>query len=257
MNSARFTYTLAAIVSLIALATTSAPASAGIFNVKPIRLYFTKDTSSVILTLQNQDTAPLRIQIAGVRWSNTRDGQTIFKPTDDLIVFPTLFTMNPLETRNIRIGFSGTPPRQTELTYRITIDELPSLESQLSKTGASGLSVRTRITVPVFFQPDTIVKSAQVADLSMRRGVAQALFANNGNFHVVVGDVDFTGRDASGAKVFSQDVKGWYVLAGESQLFDARIPRSRCNQVKQISITVHTDIGAFTRTAAAAPGDCA
>lgn len=256
MNSARFTYALAAFLSIVAVASMSAPASAGIFNVKPIRLYFTKDTSSVILTLQNQDTAPLRVQIAGVRWSNTREGQTVFKPTDDLIVFPTLFTMNPLETRNIRIGFSGTPPRQTELTYRITIDELPSLDSQLSKNSASGLTVRTRITVPIFFQPDTVVKNAQVADLALRRGVAQAVFANNGNFHVVVGDVDFAGRDASGAKVFSQDVKGWYVLAGESQVFDARIPRNRCGDVKQLSITVHTDIGAFTRTAPAAPGDC-
>ncbi len=256
MYSARLKYVLALVCSAAAVMSTCATASAGVFNVKPIRLFFTKDTSSVILTLQNQDTAPLRVQVAGVRWSNSRDGVAQFKPTDDLIVFPTLFTMNPLETRNIRIGFSGTPPRQTELTYRITIDELPTLESQITKARVSGLNVRTRITVPVFFEPDAMVKNAGIDDLSVRRGVAQATFANKGNFHVVVGDVDFSGRDANGAKVFSQTLTGWYVLPGETRAFDARIPRNRCSAIKTLSITVHTDVGSYTRTSTPASGQC-
>jgi fimbrial chaperone protein len=235
---------------------TCPPASAGVFNVKPIRLFLSKDTDSVILTIHNQDTQPLRVQVAGVTWSNTRDGQPELKPTDDLIVFPTLVTINALDVQNIRIGFSGTPPRDTELTYRITIDELPSLESQLSKEHTAGLLVRTRITVPVFFEPDTSVKKAQVDELSLRRGVAHAIFTNSGNFHVVVRSVEVTGRGAGGAKVFSKDINGWYVLAGESRDYQAAIPSHQCAELKTLSVSVQTDAGSFSRNATIDPAEC-
>jgi fimbrial chaperone protein len=256
MFSAHKRYFTALMGSTALLASICAPASAGVFNVKPIRLFLDKGTSSVILTIQNQDTSPLRIQVAGVDWSNDRNGQLQLKPTDDLIVFPTLLTMNPFEQRNIRIGFSGTPPHNTELSYRITIDELPSLESQLSKERSAGLQVRTRITVPVFLEPDTVIKKAEVESVSLQHGVAEATFTNDGNTHVTVGNVQIAGIGANGAKVFSQTMQGWYVLAGESRDFRTAIPKDQCSRVKALSISIQTDIGSFTRNVAVAAGEC-
>jgi fimbrial chaperone protein len=255
MSSASPKRLLQVLLVLLGIVFSTAPACAGVFNVKPIRLFMSKDASSVILTIHNEDSAPLRIQVGGASWNNNRDGQPQLKPTDDLIVFPTLITMNPFEERIIRIGFSGTPPSNTELTYRITIDELPSLESQIGGAHNVGLQVRTRITVPVFFEPDNTFKKAGITALSVHRGIADATFTNEGNFHVVVGDVDIAGRDEAGNRVFSKTVQGWYVLAGEARDFQAAIPRGRCTSVKSVSVTVHTDVGAFTRTALVNP-DC-
>ncbi len=256
MTSAYPKYIAALALATLCSTTATLPASAGVYDVKPIRLFLSKDSTSAILTIQNQDTAPLRLQVSGLAWSNNRNGQPQFKPTDDLIVFPTLVTMNALEQRNVRIGFSGTPPAEKEVAYRIMLDELPSLDSQISKARIPGVSVRTRITVPVFFTPNTVVQKVQIESVSMQHGVAQTVLSNLGNVHAIAQNAQFSGEDTKGSRIFSKSLSGWYVLAGESRAFTFSIPRSQCVRLKQLSVTVTTDIGSFTRTTATSPSEC-
>lgn len=256
MFSARLKTIVCALYCALFVAGTMLPARAGVFNVKPIRLYLSKDSTSAILTIQNQDTVPLRLQISGLAWSNDRNGQPLLKPTDDLIVFPVLITLNALETRNIRVGFAGTPAAGREGAYRVMLDELPSLESQLSRAHAPGVQVRTRITVPIFFMPPNVVQKAQIDRADIRKGFADATFTNAGNVHVIAQTAKFTGESSTGAKLFSTSVAGWYVLAGESREFRVQIPRSQCAHLKSVNVTVSTDIGSFSRSVPATPDQC-
>jgi fimbrial chaperone protein len=252
--SARIKYILPTIAAVAMSFFSAAPANAGAFNVKPIRVYLSKDAGSTVLTIENQDQKVLRLQVRAYAWTNDRRGQPVLTPSDDLIVFPTLVDINPMEHRSIRIGFSGNADAR-ELTYRIALDEMPSLDSQLSKNHAPGLEVRTRITVPVFFTPLISAPKAELDQLTISRGVVRGSFSNEGNVHATVTAVNVVGRDASGAKLFDKQINGWYVLAGQGWDFQTGIGRS-CSKLKTVSVTVQSDIGRFSKTIDASPSEC-
>lgn len=232
----------------------SLPASAGQFNVKPIRVFLNKETGSTILTVENEASQPLRLQVRGYAWRNDKHGQPLLTPTDDLVVFPTLVTIAPMERRSIRVGFSGNAAAQ-ELTYRIALDELPSLESQLAAHKQPGLEVRTRITVPVFFTPLISTGKAEIDTVSVNRTGIDADFRNLGNVHATVSEAQIVGRDASGAKLFERRVNGWYVLPGEDWLVHADVPHA-CSRLKTVQVIIESDIGRFQRSVDASAEGC-
>jgi fimbrial chaperone protein len=254
MRSLFSKYLIFAAAALIGIAGAPAPASAGVFNVKPIKVFLNKDSGSTVLTIENQASAPLRLQIRAFAWTNDRHGQPVLAPSDDVIIFPTLVNIMPMERRSIRVGFTGKPAAK-EQTYRIALDEMPSLESQLSRAKQPGLEVRTRITVPVFFSPTATSAKAEIDGVTVRRGTAQATFTNEGNIHATVSSAEIVGRDSSGAKVFDKKVNGWYVLAGDDWQFQANLGTA-CNKIKTIVVTVESDFGHFSRSADASAGDC-
>ena len=254
MSSARFTRAFALIALTLATLCSALPASAGQFNVKPIRVFLSKDATSTILTVENQAPTVLRLQIRPYGWHNDRHGQPVLTPTDDIVVFPTLVDVNPMERRSIRIGFTGTAAAR-ELSYRIALDEMPSLESQIDPHRQAGLEVRTRITVPVFFSPLVQTQQADVSDISLLHGSVAAVFRNDGNIHATVSEAEIVGRDAGGSTVFDKHVNGWYVLPGEDWQFQATVPHA-CAKLKSVSITVLSDIGRFSKTADASALGC-
>lgn len=253
MLSAGIRFTTLLLAAALTASVLASPASAAQFNVKPIRMYLSKDATSTVLTVENQAPEVLRLQIRAYAWTNDSHGQPVLAPSDDLIVFPTLVDVNPMERRSIRIGFGGTPAGK-ELSYRIALDELPSLESQISRRKQAGLVVRTRITVPVFFSPLVAASKAEVAAPTLRRGIASATFSNLGNVHTIVSGADVIGRDARGMQIFDKHVNGWYVLAGQSWNISTNVPD--CGRIRSLSITVESDAGRFTRSSSTVSGAC-
>lgn len=253
MLSAGIKFTRVLLAAVLAASALASPVSAAQFNVKPIRIYLSKDTTSTVLTVENQAPQVLRLQIRAYAWTNDAHGNPVLVPSDDLIVFPTLVDVNPMERRSIRIGFTGAAAGK-ELSYRIALDELPSLESQIGRRKEAGLVVRTRITVPVFFSPLIAASKAEVDAPVLRRGTASATFTNLGNVHTIVAGADVIGRDARGTQLFDKHVNGWYVLAGQSWNISTNVPD--CSRVKSVSITVDSDAGRFTRSADAVSGAC-
>lgn len=252
MFSADLKPVFAAALAAFVLATIL-PASAGQFNVKPIRVFLSKDAGSTILTVENQAPTVLRLQVRAYAWRNDRSGQPVLAATDDLVVFPTLVDIAPMERRSIRIGFTGASS-SSELTYRIALDELPSLESQLGRR-QPGLDVRTRITIPVFFTPLVASDKAEISDISLTRNQVLAVFRNTGNVHATVSNAEIIARSASGDKLLDKRINGWYVLPGEEWNVAAAAPRL-CGRVKTVSVTVQSDIGRFSRTADASALGC-
>ncbi len=254
MRSARLKLLTALTAAAATLLWSCLPAYAGAFNVKPIRVFLNKDGGSTVVTIENQDQNVLRLQVRAYAWTNDSHGQPVLVPTDDLIVFPTLMDINPMEHRSIRIGFSGAAAAR-ELTYRIALDEMPSVESQLSKNHAPGLQVRTRVTIPVFFAPLVANPKPQLDALTLSRGTLRGRVFNDGNAHAPVSTVNIAGRDSSGAQVFEKQITGWYVLAGEDWDFSTSLGRS-CAKIKTIAVTVQSDAGRFERTIDASRADC-
>ncbi|HET7813892.1 MAG TPA: fimbria/pilus periplasmic chaperone [Candidatus Baltobacteraceae bacterium] len=254
MSSAQLKGIAAITLAALTVCASCIPAVAGAFNVKPIRVFLSKDGSSTVVTIENQDQNVLRLQVRAYAWTNDSHGQPVLAPTDDLIVFPTLVDVNPMEHRSIRIGYNGAPGTK-ELTYRIALDEMPSLESQISKYHAPGLQVRTRVTIPVFFTPMVANPDAKVSDVTVSHSTVRGKVVNNGNVHATVSNIEISGRDAGGGKVFDKQINGWYVLAGETWNFEANLGRA-CAKVRTIDVTMQSDVGRVQRTLEAPAGAC-
>ncbi len=67
--------------------------------------------------------------------------------TNDLLFFPSLLEIGPGQSRRVRVG-STVPAGNSELSYRIIVEELPS-----AGRAAGVVQVLTRLSVPVFVQP--------------------------------------------------------------------------------------------------------
>jgi len=254
MRSKLVTIPLSILLCAAVLFNSGTAARAGAFNVKPIKVYLSKDSASTVVTIENQAPAALRLQIRAFAWTNDRHGQPVLTPSDDVIVFPSLVNIMPMERRSIRVGFSGKPAAK-EQTYRLALDEMPSLESQLSHSKQPGLEVRTRITVPIFYTPASTNAKGAIDGINVHRGAVQATFTNLGNIHATVSTAEIVGRDAAGAKVFEKRINGWYVLAGDEWQFEANLGTA-CNKLKTVVVTVDSDFGHFSRTAETGSAGC-
>ncbi|RFB79443.1 fimbrial biogenesis chaperone [Methylovirgula sp. 4M-Z18] len=130
----------------IALVLSSA-ARAGALSVLPILI---EGDSRTTLTLKNQDSRPLNIQIRVFKWTQV-DGEDRLEPTDEVVVSPPIVAVAPNQDYVVRLQrMSSEPPAQEE-AYRVVVDQLPNPNRQRNGT----VEVVLRFLVPAFFgSPD-------------------------------------------------------------------------------------------------------
>src|SRR2546426_7385982 len=143
----------------------TAPAGAATFSVTPLRVLFAPDTRSALVTLHNQGTEDVRVQLSLFAWDQDPQGEMQLTPTDDLLFFPLLLTLAPGDRRHIRLG-PATPFTSTEKTYRLFVEELPPL---VTPAGAPpGIRILTRMGIPIFLQPAHMVPQGRVEGMAVR-----------------------------------------------------------------------------------------
>lgn len=212
-----------------------AAAAAATYTVNPTRIYLKSSATSALMTLKNESSTPLRMQLRAQRWAQTRTGEMQLAPSEDLIVFPTLLTLAPGEERKVRVaaaaGFAD-----VEKTYRLYVEELPPA----SGADAEGASVRilTRMGIPVFLQPARPTATAVLKGLGLDDGALGFELANTGNTHYIPESIVVRGFTMAGQPVAEWPVSGWYVLAGGSRTFSLRIDRPACEKVRSLLVEV-------------------
>ncbi len=82
----------AACVAVAGLAGTP-PASAGLFQVTPVRLPLSSTVKSGILTIKNQNKEPMRVQASGFAWSQGPDGAPVLTGSTNLVFFPSMLVL--------------------------------------------------------------------------------------------------------------------------------------------------------------------
>jgi fimbrial chaperone protein len=240
--------------ALLAAILTSSSARAGGLNVTPIQIHLSPSTTKAMLVLRNDGPEPMRYQVSASSWNQGNRGELQLAPTADVLFFPALFTLKPGEERNVRVGV-GTPFGLIEKTYRIFVEELPPAE--LPAHPKSEVRVLTRVGVPVFLAPATILERRLIEGLGARKGRASFRVANQGTVHFREDVVKLRGLDASGAVLFEREQRGWYVLAGGALDYDFELPKS-CPGLAGLLASVTADNGArFEQRAPAEPSACA
>ncbi len=223
------------------------------FSIQPIAVHLGKGNATQTLSILNRGIEPVRLQVTGFAWDQDAQGDTKLTATDDVIFFPQLVTVPAGERRAIRVGMAGATSVEKEKTYRVFVEELPSLQSQLAPKGAV-VNVRTKMGVPIFVDPSKPSPKGEVSVASVRGGHLQFAVANHGNAHFLTQRISVVGEGPNG-KVFETPVNGWYVLAGEQRAFDVALPKE-CGKAHSITINVQSDAGEFKTTAPVAAGSC-
>ena len=210
------------------------------FRVSPVTMTLSASVTSGLLTITNQSTDAIRFHVTAFVWDEGPDGEMLLNPTTDVIFFPAMMSLNANEARKLRVGLN-VAPGGTERSYRLFVQELPPLV-QRPEDQPSAVRVLTRMGIPIFVQ-GIAPKAAPVVDaLAVHGDAATFLIRNTGNAHFLAGKIVVTAKD--GPKVVhTQELQGWYVLAGGTRKYTVTLPQAACQALKSIQVELETEKG--------------
>lgn len=229
-------------------------AAATNYTINPVQIDLTAASTSALLTLTNASEQPISFQVSVFRWTIDAAGESHLEPTQDLLFFPQLLTVEPRSERKLRVGatvpFGSGGAR--EGTYRLIVEEL-----QPPRT-SSGVSVRilTQMSIPVFLVPEKPAPDLRIAGAVLAAGRLSFRLENRGNSRVPPTTTVATGTSASGETVFAHELDGWYVLAGGSRPLETEIPPSACSQIAALTLQVRGQGVDLSEKVHPGPGAC-
>jgi fimbrial chaperone protein len=233
-----------AAVAVFALCTafrvTVGSSAAGDVAFSPTHLTLTARTKNASVTLSNQGDSPVRFEVRGLRWEQGADGQMKLLPTDELVVFPALLTIDAHASKVVRIADSS-PPSSSERTFRLQISEIPAFQGP-GVQGAATISLRSQFDLPVYYLPleERVVGSISGAAVRQRKVLFSV--ANTGTVHFRPQDVRIVGIGVGGKRVFARTLDAWYVLAGGRRDYSLALSAAECQSLAAVDITVSTDV---------------
>ena len=211
-------------------------ARAASFQVNPIRITLTPQGSSSLLAVRNDGTERLRLQVDFYAWNQSEQGEMILNPTDDLVVYPSLLTVDAGNERNVRVG-TKSPLVSREKSYRVFLEELPPATKRVD----SGIRILTRIGVPIFVQPQNPNPQALIEKLAVHNSVIAFEVINRGNVHFLPRGIRVKGADSTGANTLEKSLDPWYILAGGSRQYRLEISPSDCSRIKDLTVEVELE----------------
>ncbi len=197
-----------------------------------------KTAKSGVITVSSVGNDKVNLQVQATEWTQTREGKDIYTETSEIVYFPRIISLEKGEAQVIRVGMKGVPPA-TEKTYRLYIQEIP--EPKKAEKGKVQVAIAIRFGVPIFIKPENENLKGMIDTITVAKGTATALVKNTGNVHFKITTVTVTGKTAEGQEVFSEEIKGWYLLAGASREYAAPLPQDVCGRLEQIQFVVKTE----------------
>ena len=222
------------------------PAAAGTFSIAPVRIELAGSERTAVLTVHNDDAAPLVVQVSTLNWTQA-GGEEANAPTRELLATPPVFTLPPNGEQIVRVALRRDPDATRELDYRLLLAEVP----QAADKDFTGLRVALRLSIPVF------VKAANPAAAQLRwsaqwlpDGGLSVSATNDGLTHQQVSDftLHFAGSEREARGVVSR-----YVLPGSTVTWKIAPPAGVAHDAA-IRIQGASDQGDFQADVAFAGG---
>lgn len=142
--------TIRGVFSLFAYLLLAPLAQAASISVSPIRVDVPAPASSASVSLRNEASQPVNLQIRIFKWV-LKDGADFYEETDDVVSTPPVATVPPGGAALVRIVRTANAPVSGEETYRLIVDEIPDA----NRIRNAGVNIAVRYAIPVFFlNPD-------------------------------------------------------------------------------------------------------
>jgi fimbrial chaperone protein len=239
---------LARLAGIALLGWIAQAAIAGSFEVNPIRIDLSAATRSAALTVRNNGTEPVVVQVSVQSWSQ-QGGADVLGATNDVLASPPIATIAPDKEQIVRVGLRRAPDAGTELSYRLFLQEVPPPP----RPGFQGLQVALRVGLPIFVQPTGGPAKAALtwnAELRDDRTIALRV-ENRGSGHVQISDVQLFA--AGGKEPIAAVSQLVYVLPGQSRDWSLKLTREGVNKNDTVQLKVSTDAGAIDTRIGLAP----
>lgn len=184
------------------------PAAAGSFSISPVRVELSSKQTMGVLTVRNEEDAPVFIQVETLAWSQA-DGNEVYTPTRDILATPPVFTVPAKGQQILRIALRRPADATAELNYRLVLQEvMPEAPKDFT-----GLRVALRLSLPIFVQPP----AGSQAELEWRAhfdtdGNLVVEANNTGNGHIQLSGFSVHYADRAEATFTHSGAK--YVLPG-------------------------------------------
>lgn len=108
------------------------------------------------LTFRNDKDVPLTLQIKMVQWLQ-KEEQEIYKPTENLIATPQIFTIPPHGSQLVRVGLEEPLFSNREQTYRLFAQEVITHRPAANN---NTLQIVFKLSIPVFIKPEGVIHQA-------------------------------------------------------------------------------------------------
>ena len=147
----RLARTLGATAALTVLTALSAGTAAGQVMVNPvvIELGAHQRAAAVSVTLSSKARTPMRLQAELLRWEQDLDGQPVLRPSDTLLVTPSIADLQPGAVQLFRVTLRGTRPAPGELAYRLILEDIAEPDAATGSGPDVGVRVHMRYDLPV------------------------------------------------------------------------------------------------------------
>jgi len=212
-------------------------ASAGAFQVMPLRLFINPHTKTTVLRVINSDEKSLTVQLNARSWYQNEMGEDNYRDTRDIVVFPRIMTIKKGEEQIVRVGYQGEPATDRERSYRLFLTELPVEENPAA---GARLIFALRLGVPIFIEAATEKHASSIEAVKLSQGQIQFQIKNNGNTHFNVGNIKSTGFNEAKSEVFTSSGRGWYVLPDKTRTFAVGVPEKGCLESVAINSVIET-----------------
>ena len=229
------------------------------FGVAPIRLDLDRATRSDTISISNEADTAIAIEVRAVEWTQDELGFDRYLDTRDLIYFPQQLTIPAGESRAVRVGYRN-PALGSEKAYRLYIEQRTQAPATHATEGPgerrAQIPVTVRFGVPVFLRPDKPAQRGALAGPTLTRGEVQTEVRNTGNVHFRIGEVRFSGFDASGAETFAQSLEGWYLLSGATRRYRLPVAGDPCRRTVRVRVEVLAEKLRLAEEAPSASDSC-
>lgn len=203
-------------VALAFLLAGGAGVQASEIGVTPVAVQLDRLNDRAAVTVVNNGAEPVIMQVEMVGWKRTDAGDEDV-PTGDMVVNPSVFTVQPGASQLVRVGLRRNMPLQREGAYRIVLREVPPAPSVDPIRISGQVRILMKLRVPVYVAPAKIVRSSQWQALWENDGSVTASVRNEGNVHIRVGRIQL--RSATGRLTPAEQTPVAVVFPGERQSF--------------------------------------
>lgn len=224
------------IVILLCLFLSPSITFSGEWRVTPIRLDLGRAAKSGVITVINEGTEKLHVQMKAFEWTQDAEGKDQYTETAEIIFFPKMMILEKNEQRIIRAGIK-IPAVAREKTYRLFIEEIP----EPRKAEGVNVAIAIRFGVPIFVKPLKEEAKGEIEKNELSKGILNAIVKNKGNLHFIINSINLKGKNITGMEIFSKELSGWYLLSGASRIYTTQIPPEICNDITKLDIQVKTD----------------
>ena len=216
----RFTGKAAALAAFLTCLLGSAGVANASVAISPVLIELSEQGTKEVVRVTNTSDAAKSFEVTTVAWSQSEKEREIYADTDELLAVPPLFTLQPGESQNVRVGLMRRASETTELAYRVFFTELAPPE--IEEEATTGINMRLRFGVPVFVAPLAEVStSVEFVGLSIVDGHTFMELKNTGNVRIKVNEIRYLAPFANEKEVTPAV---FYLHAGKTGYLPVELP---------------------------------